>query len=36
MIGSLEQYRAAVEKIENRAIFEIPDMLAGILKKSRR
>lgn len=34
MIASLDQYHAAVEKIENRAIFEIPDMLAGILEKS--
>jgi len=34
MIGSLEQFRAAVEKIENRAIFEIPEMLAGILEKA--
>ena len=34
LVGSLEQYRAAVEKIENRAIFEIPDMLAGILEKA--
>jgi 1,2-diacylglycerol 3-beta-galactosyltransferase len=33
MISSLDQYRAAVEKIENRAIFEIPDMLAGILER---
>ena len=36
LVGSLEQYRAAVEKIENRAIFEIPDMLAGILEKAGR
>jgi len=36
MVASLDQYKAAVEKIENRAIFEIPDMLAGILDASRR
>jgi 1,2-diacylglycerol 3-beta-galactosyltransferase len=36
MIASLDQYRAAVEKIENRAIFEIPDMLAGILEKTTK
>ena len=34
MLASLDHYRAAVEKIENRAIFEIPDMLAGILEKA--
>jgi UDP-N-acetylglucosamine:LPS N-acetylglucosamine transferase len=34
LLASLDQYRAAVEKIENRAIFEIPDMLAGILEKA--
>jgi hypothetical protein len=36
MVASLDQYKAAVEKIENRAIFEIPDMLAGILDASRK
>ena len=35
MIASLDQYKAAVEKIDNRAIFEIPDMLAGILEAPR-
>jgi 1,2-diacylglycerol 3-beta-galactosyltransferase len=35
MIASLDQYRAAVEKIHNRAIFEIPDMLASILESAR-
>ena len=24
--------RSAVEKIENRAVFEIPDILAGLLR----
>ncbi len=32
MIASLDQYKSAVDKIHNRAIFEIPDMLAGILE----
>jgi UDP-N-acetylglucosamine:LPS N-acetylglucosamine transferase len=36
MVASLDQYKAAVGRIENRAIFEIPDMLAGILEKARR
>jgi len=31
MLGSLEQYRARVEKIENRAVFEIPEILERIL-----
>ncbi len=35
MLGSLDQYRGAVEKIENRAIFEIPEMLAGILESGK-
>ena len=34
MVSSLDQYQAAVEKIENRAIFEIPDMLAEILESA--
>jgi UDP-N-acetylglucosamine:LPS N-acetylglucosamine transferase len=36
LLVSLDRHRRAVEKIENRAIFEIPDMLAGILEESRR
>ena len=35
MIASLDQYRAAVGKIENRAIFEIPYMLTKILASSQ-
>jgi hypothetical protein len=31
MLGSLDDYRATVGKIENRAVFEIPDILARIL-----
>ncbi len=34
MIASLAQYHQAVEKIENRAIFEIPDMLENILQSA--
>jgi len=30
MLGSLDQYRAAVASIKNRAVFEIPDILAQI------
>jgi 1,2-diacylglycerol 3-beta-galactosyltransferase len=32
--GELERYRAAVSRIENRAVFEIPDILEGILRRS--
>ncbi len=35
LLASLDQYRTAVEKIENRAIFEIPYMLTKILAASR-
>jgi UDP-N-acetylglucosamine:LPS N-acetylglucosamine transferase len=31
LTGSLASYRAQVERIENRAIFEIPDLLARLL-----
>jgi hypothetical protein len=31
MIQSLDAYRARVDKIENRAVFEIPRMLERIL-----
>ncbi|MBZ5600944.1 MAG: galactosyldiacylglycerol synthase [Acidobacteriia bacterium] len=31
MLGSLEKYRANVRAIENRAVFEIPDILAHLL-----
>jgi len=31
MLGSLDEYRANVSKIENRAVFEIPDILAALL-----
>jgi 1,2-diacylglycerol 3-beta-galactosyltransferase len=30
--ASLDSYRASVSKIHNRAVFEIPEMLEGILK----
>jgi hypothetical protein len=32
MLGRLPQYRAAVERIENRAVFEIPHFLEKILE----
>jgi hypothetical protein len=31
LLASLDEYRASVAKIENRAVFEIIDILAGIL-----
>ena len=30
MLGSLDEYRANVAKIENRAVFEIIDILRSI------
>jgi UDP-N-acetylglucosamine:LPS N-acetylglucosamine transferase len=30
MLQRLNEFRAAVDKIENRAVFEIPDMLARL------
>jgi len=32
LLGSLDKYRANVAKIENRAVFEIPEILARILE----
>ncbi len=31
MLAELDQYRASVSKIENRAVFEIPEILARLL-----
>ena len=31
MLGSMEQYRESVRKIENRAVFEIPEILGRLL-----
>jgi hypothetical protein len=36
MLASLDQYRAAVSKVENRAVFEIPDILAQIASQPLR
>ena len=36
MLGSLETFRASVDKIHNRAVFEIPEILSGILERSGR
>jgi UDP-N-acetylglucosamine:LPS N-acetylglucosamine transferase len=36
MIENLDSYRAAVARIENRAVFEIPEILADVLRKSGR
>jgi Monogalactosyldiacylglycerol (MGDG) synthase len=33
LLGSLDSYRESVSRIENRAVFEIPDILATILEK---
>jgi 1,2-diacylglycerol 3-beta-galactosyltransferase len=33
--AALERYRANVAALENRAVFEIPEMLQSILAKSR-
>ena len=34
MLASLDSYRESVARIENRAVFEIPEMLAEILEKN--
>jgi UDP-N-acetylglucosamine:LPS N-acetylglucosamine transferase len=34
MLEKLDAFRANVEKIQNRAVFEIPDILRGILARS--
>jgi hypothetical protein len=34
LVASLDSYRASVAKIENRAVFEIPEILANILEKN--
>jgi hypothetical protein len=31
LLASLDQYRASVAQIENRAVFEIPEILAKIV-----
>jgi 1,2-diacylglycerol 3-beta-galactosyltransferase len=36
MLASLDAYRESVARIENRAVFEIPEMLAEILEKGPR
>ena len=35
LLASLDSYRESVSRIENRAVFEIPEMLATILEKKR-
>jgi 1,2-diacylglycerol 3-beta-galactosyltransferase len=34
MLGGLDSFRDSVDKIQNRAVFEIPDILSGILERS--
>ena len=34
LLASLDSYRASVSRIENRAVFEIPEILATILEKN--
>ena len=34
LLGSLDTYRESVARIENRAVFEIPEMLGAILEKN--
>jgi hypothetical protein len=31
MLGSLDRFRANAARIHNRAVFEIPEILAGLL-----
>jgi repressor of nif and glnA expression len=35
LLNRLDEYRAQVSKIENRAVFEIPDILNEILERAR-
>ena len=34
LLGSLDSYRESVARIENRAVFEIPEILANILQSA--
>ena len=34
LLTTLDDYRASVARIENRAVFEIPEILAKILEKN--
>ncbi len=34
LLASLDSYRESVSRIENRAVFEIPEILAEILEKN--
>jgi UDP-N-acetylglucosamine:LPS N-acetylglucosamine transferase len=36
LLSRLDEYRTQVSKIENRAVFEIPDILNGILERAPR
>ena len=34
LIGQLDRYRAAARKVRNRAVFELPVILQGILARA--
>lgn len=36
LLGQLDEFRASVRRIDNRALFEIPDLLANILQEADR
>jgi UDP-N-acetylglucosamine:LPS N-acetylglucosamine transferase len=36
LLGQLDEFCASVRRIDNRALFEIPDMLANILQEADR
>jgi hypothetical protein len=36
MLAGLDAFRASVEQIHNRAVFEIPEILNGILEREPR
>ena len=36
LTGRLDEFRGNVRKMDNRALFEIPPLLAGILERSRQ
>ncbi len=36
LLGQLDEFRASVRRIDNRALFEIPDILANLLQEADR
>ena len=36
LLGRLDEFKAHVRRVENRAVFEVPEMLAGVLDGALR